>query len=135
MQFTLSSGYCRYGCWGLTDDISNPNRNYKYGAIKSIVGGPSAIKAAASGKPLLQLTISSPASDLIVFRYIAEPGREPAASLYTVSGRLIKSLCQSTPETGIHEAVLNTKQLANGLYLFRLVCGNTQIERCVTVMK
>lgn len=36
MQFTLSSAYCRYGCWGLTDDITNPKRNYKYGAAQKL---------------------------------------------------------------------------------------------------
>lgn len=29
MYFTLSSAYNRYGCWGLTDDYTNPERNYK----------------------------------------------------------------------------------------------------------
>jgi hypothetical protein len=36
MQFTLSSDYSRYGCWGLTDDITNPNRNSKYKAAQLV---------------------------------------------------------------------------------------------------
>lgn len=36
MQFTLTSGYNRYGCWGLTDDISQPRRNFKYDAISRL---------------------------------------------------------------------------------------------------
>ncbi len=36
MQFTLSSGYNRYGCWGLTDDIAKPQRNSKYIALRAL---------------------------------------------------------------------------------------------------
>ncbi len=38
MQFTLSSGFTRYGCWGLTDDITKPNRNFKYRAMQALAG-------------------------------------------------------------------------------------------------
>jgi hypothetical protein len=43
MYFTLSSPYTRYGCWGLTDDPANPDRNSKFGAIRNLllVTGPS----------------------------------------------------------------------------------------------
>lgn len=44
MQFTLSSGYTRYGCWGLTDDINNPDRNFKYRAMQSLVGSSMGVK-------------------------------------------------------------------------------------------
>jgi hypothetical protein len=44
MQFTLSSGYTRYGCWGLTDDINHPNRNFKYRAMQSLAGSSLGVK-------------------------------------------------------------------------------------------
>ena len=34
--FTLQSGYNRYGCWGLTDDYTNPDRNYKMQAAREL---------------------------------------------------------------------------------------------------
>jgi hypothetical protein len=34
MQYNLSSAYTRYGCWGLTDDITKSDRNGKYKAAK-----------------------------------------------------------------------------------------------------
>jgi hypothetical protein len=37
MQFTLTSGYFRYGCWGLTDDVTKPDRNSKFAAIRSML--------------------------------------------------------------------------------------------------
>jgi hypothetical protein len=44
MQFTLSSSYNRYGCWGLTDDITVPHRNYKLAAIEDLLSGTSRAK-------------------------------------------------------------------------------------------
>lgn len=38
MQFTLSGKYSRSGCWGLTDDVSKPDRNYKMQAMRDLVG-------------------------------------------------------------------------------------------------
>jgi len=37
-QFTLQSPYTRYGCWGLTDDLANPDRNYKFQAVRELLG-------------------------------------------------------------------------------------------------
>jgi len=39
MFFTLNSAYNRYGCWGLTDDYTKPDRNYKMQAMRNIIGG------------------------------------------------------------------------------------------------
>ncbi|MBW8888730.1 MAG: hypothetical protein JF616_13315 [Fibrobacteres bacterium] len=52
MQFTLSSGYTRYGCWGLTDDINNPNRNFKYRAMQSLVGTSNGVKGRKKPAPI-----------------------------------------------------------------------------------
>jgi len=38
MHFLLSSSYQRYGSFGLTDDITNPDRNFKYGALADLAG-------------------------------------------------------------------------------------------------
>jgi hypothetical protein len=37
MYFSLSTAYNRYGCWGLTDDYTNPDRNYKMQAMRNII--------------------------------------------------------------------------------------------------
>jgi len=44
MYFTLNSGYNRYGCWGLTDDYKNPNRNYKMKAVQELTGIQSGVE-------------------------------------------------------------------------------------------
>ena len=52
MQFTLTSAYNRYGCWGLTDDVTLPHRNFKFACLRDLVNeistgvsGPFANKA------------------------------------------------------------------------------------------
>lgn len=36
MNLELSSGYGRYGCWGFTDDIAYPDRNYMFMAARRL---------------------------------------------------------------------------------------------------
>jgi len=38
MQFTLSGPYSRYGAWGLTDDVSIPDRNALFGVVRELIG-------------------------------------------------------------------------------------------------
>jgi hypothetical protein len=38
MQFALVSAYNRFGSWGLTDDVTDVNRNHKYGAVAGLSG-------------------------------------------------------------------------------------------------
>jgi hypothetical protein len=38
MQFALEGAYTRYGAWGLTDDLSNPDRNSLFGAVRQLIG-------------------------------------------------------------------------------------------------
>ena len=38
MYLELVSGYNRYGSWGLTDDVTNPDRNYKFAAVRELLG-------------------------------------------------------------------------------------------------
>jgi VCBS repeat-containing protein len=37
VQYNLSSGYNRYGCWGLTDDLAVPDRNHKFQAARDVI--------------------------------------------------------------------------------------------------
>ena len=55
MQFALVSAYNRFGSWGLTDDIADVNRNFKYGAVAGLSGtmpleAPVGLRARASNK-------------------------------------------------------------------------------------
>jgi hypothetical protein len=139
MQFTLSSGYSRYGCWGLTDDISNPGRNHKYGAIKSIVGGPLKIVAAtpsdAPSDASFRCAMYSPASGRFVVRFNAEPGQNVVITIHTVSGQKVTTLFQGAPQPGVREMTWNNHSLTPGLYMLRYASGTTRIVCRVAVVR
>ena len=40
LYFTLVSGYNRYGCWGITDDYTKPDRNFKMKALRELTSKP-----------------------------------------------------------------------------------------------
>lgn len=45
MHFTLASSYNRYGCWGLTDDYTKPDRNYKMQAVRDIIASYTSVES------------------------------------------------------------------------------------------
>ena len=135
MQFTLSSAYCRYGCWGLTDDISNPNRNYKYGAIKSIVGGPAAVKTYAPVRALKTVDVDFISPGTAVIRFDIHAGQEAVLSLFSICGRLIKSYRKVSSSAGYQNIAWDIGPVPAGLYLVRFTSGNTHLERRVVIMR
>ncbi len=62
---TLASGYSRFGSWGLTDDITDPDRNYKFAAVRDLLGDvPGAPGLAHSPNPSDGATDVSADADL-----------------------------------------------------------------------
>lgn len=133
MQFTLSSGYNRYGCWGLTDDIANPNRNYKYAAMKSIVGGPSSVRHTALRIEPSPLVDCYHVNGRIVVRFNGGNSHPAIVSLYAVSGRKIAALYQGMTGSGTREFIWDTGALSPGLYLVGIDRGTDRIIRRIVV--
>jgi hypothetical protein len=73
-HFSLVSAYNRYGCWGLTDDITNVHRNHKYAAVAAFSGQlpplpPTALRAEpGNGQVKLSWTASAEATGYVVRR-------------------------------------------------------------------
>jgi len=53
----LFSAYTRYGSWGLTDDLANPDRNYKFQAVRDMMGNVTGDFNVDSNVDLLDLAI------------------------------------------------------------------------------
>jgi hypothetical protein len=134
MQFTLSSSYSRYGCWGLTDDISHPDRNYKYGAMKSIVGGQAKVETAAQPGTSFQSTIFSSAGRVNV-RFTQETGKAVSITLHTVSGQKVKTIFNGVPQAGVKQITWDDRSLSPGLYVVCCVFGNDLIVRHVAMVR
>jgi uncharacterized protein (TIGR03437 family) len=73
-HFSLVGAYSRYGCWGLTDDITNVNRNHKYAAVAAFSGKlpplpPTELRAeSGQGQVRLSWTASAEATGYVVRR-------------------------------------------------------------------
>lgn len=100
MYLELASKYSRHGSWGLTDDIKNVDRNYKYDAVRELAGtgtvavpaAPAGLKATAgNGKVSLSWTPSSGADSYKVKRSTTSGSSysviaSPATAGYTDNG-------------------------------------------------
>ncbi len=126
MYFTLVSGYNRYGCWGLTDDYTKPERNYKMQAMRSIIGQISSMEDKSKG------TISAP---------MIYPN--PSGTFITISGKnydyvsvhtLIGTILYSAELQESHS--IDVSQWANGVYsIVYYRNGNIVDRQCCIVRK
>ncbi len=132
MQFSLSSSYSRYGCWGLTDDIAFPNRNYKYAAMKSIVGGPAAVKVSPARPAQPTLTVCELSRHRIAVRFLSAGDKVPTATLLTVSGRAAPPLLRSPIVPG-GAAEWISKPLSAGTYLLKVESGDSRLVKRVVM--
>lgn len=57
MNFTLFSGYNRYGCWGLTDDPNKPDRNHKMQAMRDIIATYTSVESDETNYILYSLKV------------------------------------------------------------------------------
>lgn len=84
MQFTLTSAYSRYGCWGLTDDVSVPHRNYKLAAIRDLLSGATDINEILKSPRKIKV-YPIPSNGLVYFE-LENPGAYQIR-VYDPSGR------------------------------------------------
>jgi hypothetical protein len=129
MQFTLSSGYNRYGCWGLTDDITKPDRNYKYAAIKSIVGGAGTVTT-PSHLVTNGISATFPTPGHLLVRFNANPPKNVAVVVYSVAGKVAAAKTLSVTSGS---AELNLESLRPGIYLLSLRYGKSKFTKKIGV--
>jgi len=103
MQFTLSSAYTRYGCWGLTDDITAPERIPKYNAAKALAEKyPAAVLPRSKGtekKAGRGFTVTATHGGLKISG--VRSGDDGAVvSLWNVKGQLVRRFSLAGPGTG-----------------------------------
>lgn len=110
MHFTLSSAYNRYGCWGLTDDYKNPNRNYKMAAIRDLIDQTSGVTPyEAKGFSVYP----NPAGDeLFVLREQKPPLDETKIQVHNLLGEVLE--CKVTDQNGL--LAVDVSGLSPGIY-------------------
>ncbi len=93
MYFTLTSGYNRYGCWGITDDYTKPDRNYKMQAVRNIIAESTSSVDGSDEDNLLiypnpvqdELTLTEDASEIAIYDVL---GREVFSKTITLGEKI-----------------------------------------------
>lgn len=118
--FTLQSGYNRYGCWGLTDDYTNPGRNYKMQAAGELA------KASINSAP--ETEISNLNTELSInpnpcrgkFNIKIADGSSYSIQVINMNGICVFSALNICPENGFITLDLSCLALNKGIYALRL---------------
>lgn len=135
IQFTLTSAYTRYGCWGLTDDISNPDRNYKFQAARDLINMPSSVKSAepVSGFALMD-NYPNPFNPSTQISFSLSRPEHVTLNIFNILGEHITTLLDGQNSAGTHRITFDAAGLPGGIYLYELEAGNrTEIKKCLLV--
>jgi hypothetical protein len=116
MYFTLSSAYNRYGCWGLTDDYTNPERNYKMAAVRKIIAQTAGIAVEKQLKDIRIYPNPSRGSIAIHLRNKYRMQEANEVQLYNVFGELVLK----TTVDGTETIYMDISHLAEGLYFIKI---------------
>lgn len=112
MHFTLYGSYNRYGCWGLTDDLSNPDRNQKFEALRELMDEATSIDPKEKGVSFS--LFPNPTSGEVVL--LGGNGKPVEAALLNLKGQLLQSWQPVVPGQGLSLPA----GLPRGLYVLRV---------------
>ncbi len=142
-QFTLSSAYTRYGCWGLTDDITKPNRNPKYAAAKkladSLHANPISIPMQNQIKSNEILLYHNHLSNTLSLQLNLTKPNTIQLSLVNLQGKRIRKYKTKTLQAGTHRVNWDLRTgsipLTNGVYTCLILLGNKTLVEKIFVTK
>jgi hypothetical protein len=134
MQFTLSSAYCRYGCWGLTEDITDPERNAKYKAAKLLADKyPAAITSFKKGGKAMR-PVSLYASTIrggIKVAYTLQRQGSVVITLWNIRGEVVDRMRVPGQAAGRNAVTfIDTKLYVAGRFFIVTVAAGGHSERC-----
>ncbi|UYZ61489.1 T9SS type A sorting domain-containing protein [Hymenobacter weizhouensis] len=135
MQFTLSSGYQRYGQYGLTDDLGNPDRNAKYQAMRELVGGPTTLATTprAASPDALQL-YPNPTAATFRLRYAAPTAQRAQVEVSNTLGQVVHHTSVAL-RSGPNDLELPAHFLPAGLYHVRLTTAQATATQALQVVR
>ena len=122
MHFTLASSYNRYGCWGLTDDYTNPDRNYKMKAIRDIISTKTGIES----QPIEDVINLSPNPTEGVLQLVLEKQLDEI-SVVDINGTTLFQI-----DTKVGSRRIDMSAFPSGVYFLKYkdsgVWGSTKIQ-------
>lgn len=127
MQFTLTSSYNRYGCWGLTDDINFPYRNFKMACIQELLPEDStttAIDNPVEISPISSLAVfPNPALDAVHFTFELSQPVDVYLKITDLLGKEVFRINQGRQGTGSHQLTWPAENQASGIYFYKIQLG------------
>ena len=132
MQFTLSSAYNRYGCWGLTDDITDPDRNHKFQAVRDLIGTPTnvdGVKRSLSSEFTLHQNYPNPFNPETIIRLSLPVAADVSLVIYNILGQPVKALHRGFLNAGTFRFTWNGRdesgaKSGSGIYFYRAETDN-----------
>jgi hypothetical protein len=138
MQFTLSSAFSRYGCWGLTDDINNPDRNNKFQAVRDLIGVRTDSSDDGDGVPAdfrLQQNYPNPFNSMTRISFDLPRNTHVVLQVYDIQGRMVAELVDADEKAGRHEVQFHAAGLASGLLVVQLQAGSFTATKKILLLK
>jgi len=136
IQFTLTSSYNRYGCWGLTDDITDPDRNYKFQAARELINQPSSVKAEkAIATSQLMENYPNPFNPKTQIVFTLLKPMEIKLEVFNMQGRIVTTLVRGWFAQGNHHVIFNGSDHPSGVYVYRLTTPEFTQMRKMIIMK
>lgn len=126
MHFTLTSSYNRYGCWGLTDDVSNPHRNYKFRCLQDLLNSPSTSIPSPDFPSLDFYCFPNPSESGSHFTFSLHAPTKVKMVLRDALGRQVAVLQDGMLGTGNHSFFWDAGKMAKGIYTCTLEAGEQQ---------
>ena len=140
MQFTLSSAYNRYGCWGLTDDITDPDRNYKFQAARELIATSGVEKRETLTGYALHANYPNPFNPQTTIEFELPRHDFVRLEIYSVSGAKIKTLATRFYPAGRSRVVWdgtlqNGLPAPSGVYLCRFSTASFDKIRSIVLLR
>ena len=125
MQFTLTSSYNRYGCWGLTDDVNNPHRNYKFGCIRDLLPPDTTFNSTLELTTTFSeiLVYPNPSSAGVTFSFELSEMANVSLKIFDLLGKEIYQLDVGRCGVGTQRLVWLPQQMAAGVYYYHFLFG------------
>lgn len=130
MQFTLTSAYSRYGCWGLTDDVNVPNRNYKMACFQDLLPSDTTTSVSILEREDESHKLSvypNPSSGLVHFSYELLYPVDVHLRIMDILGREVYASTVSKQAKGNYDIKWSAENIKGSIYVYLLSMG-AQIE-------
>ncbi|MEZ4920289.1 MAG: T9SS type A sorting domain-containing protein [Saprospiraceae bacterium] len=139
MQFTLTSSYNRYGCWGLTDDINLPYRNFKMACIQDLLPDDSTSTAIDfSGELLPEPAVRifpNPASDVVQITCELPEAAPVQLKISDLLGREVYRVQAEKMEAGTHQFKWQAAEQTKGVYFYEIKMGRFSKSGLVVLLQ